>query len=364
MYCDQCGAQNRLEAKFCRTCGAAIATRGPARDTPRQHEGIPPPMTDAPVQRESVPAVVSAGARSDNRPPASILYVGFGPRFLAYIIDLVLVSGGTVVLMLTMLIGIGDGIAEALGYALTAAYFIYCWGSHGQTLGQKLLGQRVVTSLAPTGGIGYSAAIVRYIGLILSILPFGIGVLVIEGDAEKRGWHDKMAGTHVVRTAAPLGQPVRVLSDLLLILLGFWLAYILRYRYEVGGAVARENDQPFARFLPAALLFGVILLAVFAARNLYRQPHRASFHDEALEVGRGVIVGFGALLAAALFYPLLTPSRLLLLYALVLVMALLLAERLVWHRIGTPARSNATFDNPAALLLLMGGVLAGAALVF
>ncbi len=165
-------------------------------------------------------------------------------------------------------------------------------------------------------------------------------------------------------TASPLEPPARVLTDLLLILLGFWLAYILRYHYEVGGAVARENDQPFARFLPVMLLLAVILLAVFAARNLYHPPHRASFRDEALEVGGGVIVGFGALLAVALFYRALSPSRLLLLYALVLVMALLLLERLAWRPIGVRARPNTKFGTSVTLLVLLAVVMASAALVF
>ncbi len=176
--------------------------------------------------------------------------------------------------------------------------------------------------------------------------------------------YDEPAPTTGRSTAFPLEPPVRVLADLLLILLGFWLAYILRYRYEVGGAVARENDQPFARFLPVMLLLAVILLAVFAARNLYHPPHRASFRDEALEVGGGVIVGFGALLAAALFYRPLSPSRLLLLYALVLVMALLLAERLVWNWLRARARPDTKFGTSVTLLVLLAVVMASAALVF
>lgn len=163
-------------------------------------------------------------------------------------------------------------------------------------------------------------------------------------------------------TTAPLGPSVRVLSDLLLILLGFWLAYLLRYQYEVGGAVSRENDQPFVQFLPAVLLFAVILLAIFAARNLYHPPSRSSFRDEAREVGLGVAVGFAGLLTVAFFYRPLSPSRLLLLYALLLVIALLLVERLMWHQIGARAKPDATFGNSVTLLVLMVVAMAGAVL--
>jgi uncharacterized RDD family membrane protein YckC len=61
----------------------------------------------------------------------------------------------------------------------------------------KALGMRVVrtdgTPLTVTG------AVMRYVGLILSVAALFIGIIWIAVDAEKQGWHDKIAGTHVVR---------------------------------------------------------------------------------------------------------------------------------------------------------------------
>ncbi len=42
-------------------------------------------------------------------------------------------------------------------------------------------------------------ALLRYVGLVISIVPLFIGVIWAAFDAQKQGWHDKIAGTYVVR---------------------------------------------------------------------------------------------------------------------------------------------------------------------
>ena len=42
-------------------------------------------------------------------------------------------------------------------------------------------------------------AFIRYIGLFVSILCLFIGVIWAAFDAQKQGWHDKIAGTYVVK---------------------------------------------------------------------------------------------------------------------------------------------------------------------
>jgi uncharacterized RDD family membrane protein YckC len=59
-----------------------------------------------------------------------------------------------------------------------------------------VLGQQIVH--AQTGErIGLSA--VRYVGMIVAGIPLCLGYLWIIWDAEKQGWHDKIANTRVVR---------------------------------------------------------------------------------------------------------------------------------------------------------------------
>jgi uncharacterized RDD family membrane protein YckC len=44
-----------------------------------------------------------------------------------------------------------------------------------------------------------TGAIIRYVGLILAFLCLLIGIIWVAFDANKQGWHDKIAGTYVVK---------------------------------------------------------------------------------------------------------------------------------------------------------------------
>lgn len=46
-------------------------------------------------------------------------------------------------------------------------------------------------------------ALIRYVGLFVSFLVLAIGVIWVAFDANKQGWHDKIAGTYVVRANSP-----------------------------------------------------------------------------------------------------------------------------------------------------------------
>jgi uncharacterized RDD family membrane protein YckC len=47
--------------------------------------------------------------------------------------------------------------------------------------------------------LDYPGAFLRYIGFFISCLVFLIGVIWAAFDAQKQGWHDKIAGTYVVK---------------------------------------------------------------------------------------------------------------------------------------------------------------------
>ena len=51
------------------------------------------------------------------------------------------------------------------------------------------------TGSAPT----IRQSVIRYIGYYVSLLPLGLGFLWVLWDTKKQGWHDKMAGTVVIR---------------------------------------------------------------------------------------------------------------------------------------------------------------------
>ena len=124
---------------------------------------------------------------------------GFGTRFLAILIDsigLAIVSG-----VLTAITGgnaTGTG-ANGLSTLLGIAYFCYFWSSYGkgQTPGMRVLNIKVVKT--DGSQLDLVGAFIRYIGLFVSILCLFIGVIWAAFDGQKQGWHDKIAGTYVVK---------------------------------------------------------------------------------------------------------------------------------------------------------------------
>lgn len=122
--------------------------------------------------------------------------VGFWRRVGAYIVD------GVVLFVLFAVVGSGTSgdpsAANGLGLLIDVVYFVGLWTYwNGQTLGNKLLGIRVVkTDGSP---VNLVTALVRYVGVILAAIPLLIGLIWVAFDREKQGWHDKIAGTYVVR---------------------------------------------------------------------------------------------------------------------------------------------------------------------
>ncbi len=86
------------------------------------------------------------------------------------------------------------------GIWLHAVYFIVFVGGCGQTPAKMLLGITVVRwDGAPAG---YGRALVRWVGYWVAALPLGLGFAPAFFTADRRGLHDWMAGTRVVRRAA------------------------------------------------------------------------------------------------------------------------------------------------------------------
>jgi uncharacterized RDD family membrane protein YckC len=83
---------------------------------------------------------------------------------------------------------------------LNMTYFTYFHGTIGQTPGKKLLGLKVIdiTGKEMTLGIAF----LRWVGYIISKLVLFLGFIWIAFDRRKQGWHDKIAGTCVIRTKA------------------------------------------------------------------------------------------------------------------------------------------------------------------
>lgn len=125
---------------------------------------------------------------------------GFWIRVVAFIVDAVIV--GFVANLLNGLVSGGDEMTRRSGLStlLGIAYYAYFWSASGEgrTLGMRLFKLKVVrTDGAP---LTVGGALVRYVGLVVSFVCLFIGVVWVAFDADKQGWHDKIAGTYVVRT--------------------------------------------------------------------------------------------------------------------------------------------------------------------
>ncbi len=122
-------------------------------------------------------------------------------------------------------------------------------------------------------------------------------------------------------------------ADLLLIVAGFWMAYVLRYRTGLGGPVSQANFRPFQDFLPITGILGAIVLAVFAMRGVYRFVQWADLLEGTRLIGSSMLISFGILTGFVFYAQAFTFSRLTFLYALVLNILFLVAKWLLWFRL-------------------------------
>jgi uncharacterized RDD family membrane protein YckC len=138
-------------------------------------------------------------------------YAGLASRGAAFALDALLVELGvlasaSLLAVVTTLFGdIGPDWLVALLLAsgttvVAVTYFVAFWSLAGQTPGMRLLGIRVARE-ADRRPPGPARAVVRLAGLVLSIAVLFLGFLPAVFDRKRRGVHDMLAGTVVVRTA-------------------------------------------------------------------------------------------------------------------------------------------------------------------
>ena len=81
--------------------------------------------------------------------------------------------------------------------ALTAyAYFGYCWGRTGQTLGMKSWRFRLVSGAGP-GPITWQQTALRFLGAIVSVAACGLGYVWALFDRNGYTWHDRLSRTYL-----------------------------------------------------------------------------------------------------------------------------------------------------------------------
>lgn len=200
MFCTKCGKELTDGAQFCPACGTPV--------------GSPAATVDS--------APVSATIRQPE--PKKYRYAGFWIRFLAHVIDQIvlgvvmfvfvvigiLFSAGSIMSIIEMaesedpdpavifgmlgiwiILGIIASVAQWLYYA-----FMESSASRG-TLGKMALGLQIIDHNGET--ITFARATGRYFAKFLSGMIFMIGYIMAGFTAKKRALHDIICDTYVVK---------------------------------------------------------------------------------------------------------------------------------------------------------------------
>ena len=147
---------------------------------------------------------------------SELSYVGFWARFLSFVVDSV-----WAMILIALILGVGLSAPEidltgatdpdrAVGILLQAlprlglellligVVFVLFWMFRSATPGKMLVSAVIVdakTLSKPSTG----QLIGRYLAYYASTLPLCLGFLWVAFDKRKQGWHDKIAGTLVVK---------------------------------------------------------------------------------------------------------------------------------------------------------------------
>ena len=179
----------------------------PMQNPPAPPPQMPPPPSIAPYQQPAA---------------GQYTYAGFWVRLIARLLDSLIVG-----LPLAVLLGLiavaagavagtssnsGQGTQTAAGAVFSAifilfylvaivvgvGYWVYFWGTSGQTFGMRVLKLRLVD--AATGGpIGIPRALVRWLMTIVNSWACYLGWIWVAFDPRKQGWHDKVANSVVLQ---------------------------------------------------------------------------------------------------------------------------------------------------------------------
>lgn len=113
-------------------------------------------------------------------------------------IDLQSLGGFTSLSQLTVSRGPMDFLLSWVAPAIAVLLF---WIARQATPGKMAIGARIVDARSgskPSAG----QLIGRYLGYYVSMFPCFLGLIWVGFDGRKQGWHDKLAGTVVVRRKA------------------------------------------------------------------------------------------------------------------------------------------------------------------
>lgn len=137
---------------------------------------------------------------------AEVSYVGFWVRFAASVIDTIILIMITFPILFLIYGGeyfysgesVQGWLDVIISYVFPILAIILFWLYKSATPGKIALLAKVADE--KTGNkLSVKQALIRYVAYYISLLPLGLGFIWIAMDKKKQGWHDKLAGSVVIR---------------------------------------------------------------------------------------------------------------------------------------------------------------------
>ena len=192
--CAQCGTPAAPGAKFCESCGAPlVAVTQPVQG----------PAAAEPASAYAAPRAQAAYSA----PGAQVQYQGVAIRFVAILIDVIIVGIISTILALPLMLYVLNSTTGTYATAVIEAiisllYFILLLGHYGQTAGMMLVQIKVVKE-ADYSAISYGEAAIRTILLVIDgipyVIPYLLGAILIWTSDKKQRLGDRVAHTVVLK---------------------------------------------------------------------------------------------------------------------------------------------------------------------
>jgi uncharacterized RDD family membrane protein YckC len=198
---------NRIRRSTSGTSGAT-APGGPAapagaapftEPAAAAHAAYTAPPEAPPGPQADAAAPGPAASQAAPLPLTTLPRATFWVRMGALLLDVIIVWA-----VVRLLLNFPQEGSDRLVLLALAAYGAVMWKVKGTTVGGIACDLRVVR--LDSRPVDWPTACVRALGCILSICALGLGFIWIAFDPGKQAWHDKLAGTIVVRV--PKGVPL------------------------------------------------------------------------------------------------------------------------------------------------------------
>jgi uncharacterized RDD family membrane protein YckC len=213
VFCSKCGSLMAEGAAFCASCGQAFSVAAAART----------PILAAPLAAGDAALPSYAGYVA----VPHVQYAGFWLRFLAYVLDNVVIGIAAMMILIPLifLTGLGSFLSKihadedindigafmliGIIFLLATISLVVTWLYHAwmessewqATFGKRVLGL-VVTDLAGQR-ISFGRATARHFSkIITNMIPLAIGYLMAGFTEKKQALHDMIAGCLVLRRSS------------------------------------------------------------------------------------------------------------------------------------------------------------------